>query len=93
MAPKTQGPEQHLAPAAAAARARTQRPRKHLAVHAAELALEPRLQILRRYRRPLLLRLEHPHRSALENHVHRTPRLGHRGLINLRIGITWALFQ
>ena len=27
-------------------------------------------------RRPLLLRLEHAHRSTLENHVHRSPRLG-----------------
>ena len=35
----------------------------------------------------LLLRLEHPHRSALENHVHRTPRLGNHGLLNVRIGI------
>jgi hypothetical protein len=40
--------------------------------------------------------LEHPHRSALENHVHRTPRLGNHGLLNVRIGITklvstWAL--
>jgi hypothetical protein len=32
--------------------------------------------------------LEHPHRSALENHVHRTPRLGNHGLLNVRIGIT-----
>jgi hypothetical protein len=31
--------------------------------------------------------LEHPHRSALENHVHRTPRLGNHGLLNVRIGI------
>ena len=37
------GPKQYLAPAAATARARAQRPRKHLAVHAAELALEPYL--------------------------------------------------
>jgi hypothetical protein len=46
------------------------------------------LQILRRYRRSLLLRLEHPHRSALENHVHRTPRLGNHELLNVRIGIS-----
>ena len=39
-----QGPEQHLLDAAAAARARTQRPGKHLAVHAPELAVEPRVQ-------------------------------------------------
>jgi hypothetical protein len=62
-----------IAPAAAAACAGTQSPRKHLAVHATELAVEPNLQILRRHRRSLLLRLEHADRSALENHVHRTP--------------------
>jgi hypothetical protein len=37
---------------------------------------------------PLLLRLEHAHRSALEDHVHRAPRLGERGLLNVRIGIS-----
>src|SRR6266704_2278630 len=34
-----------------------------------------------------LLRLEHAHRSAVENHVHRPPRLGSRRSLNLRIGI------
>ncbi len=63
-------------------------PRKHLAVHAPELAVEPYLQILRRHRRSLLLRMEHTDRSALENHVHRTPRLGGRRSLNLRIGIS-----
>jgi hypothetical protein len=38
----------------------------------------------------LLLRLEHAPRSALEDHVHRAPRLGERGLLNVRIGITHA---
>src|SRR5262249_6685147 len=47
-------------------------------------------QILRRHRRSLLLRLEHPHRSAVENHVHRPPRLGSRRSLNLRIGIKRA---
>ena len=61
--------------------------RKYLAVHAGELAVEPHLQILRRHRRPLLLRLEHAHRSALENHVHRSPRLGSRRSLIVRIGI------
>ena len=75
-AERPQGSKQYLAPAAAAALARTQPPRKHLAVHASELAVQPHLQILRRHRRSLLLRLEHPYRSALENHVHRPPRLG-----------------
>jgi len=27
--------------------------------------------------------LEHPHRSALENHVNRSPRLGNHGLLNV----------
>jgi hypothetical protein len=36
---------------------------------------------------PLLPCLEHPHRSAVEDHVHRTARLGQRGLLNVRIGI------
>jgi len=58
--------------------------RKYLAVHAAELAVEPNFQILRRHRRSLLLRLEHAHRSAVENHVHRAPRLGSRRSPNLR---------
>src|SRR5262249_51234670 len=82
------GSKQHLALTAPATRTRTQRPRKYLAVHAAELVVEPNFQILRRYRRSLLLRLEHAHRSAVENHVHRPPRLGSRRSLNLRIGIT-----
>src|SRR6266705_3134364 len=88
---RRQGPRgaaQHLAPAAAAARARAKQPRKYLAVHAPELAVEPHLQILRRHRRSLLLRLEHPHRSALENHVHRLPRLGDRRSLFVRVGIS-----
>src|SRR5207245_2158037 len=80
-------PEQYLAPAVATTRSRTQRPGKCLAVHASELVVKPDLQIIRRYRRPLLLRLEHAHRSTLEDHVHRAPRLGERGLLNVRIGI------
>src|SRR6266699_4046725 len=82
-----QGSKQHLALAAPATRTRTQRPRKYLAIHAAELVVEPNFPILRRYRRSLLLRLEYAHRSAVENHVHRPPRLGSRRSLNLRIGI------
>src|ERR1700694_5419594 len=88
MGQNSQGAEQHHSDAAAAARARTQWPGKHLAVYAAELALKSDLQILRRYRRSLLLRLEHPHRSALENHVHRAPRLDNHGSLNVSIGIS-----
>src|SRR6516162_6069728 len=82
-----EGPKQHVVDATAAARTRTQRPGKHLAVHATELAFQPGFQILRRHRRPLLLRLEHAYRSALENHVRRTPRLGNRRSFYVRIGI------
>ena len=57
-------------------------------VHAAKLAVESGVQIIRRYCGPLLLCLEHAHRSALEHHVHRSPRLGKRGLSNVRIGIS-----
>ena len=85
---RSQDSHQPIAPAAAAACAGAQPPRKHLAVHATELAVQSHLQILRRYRRSLLLRLEHADRSALENHVHRTPRLGNRRSANLRVGIT-----
>src|SRR5262249_1535904 len=58
-----QAPKHHLPLAPPATLARTQRPRKYLAIHAAELAVEPNFQILRRHRRSLLLRLEHAHRS------------------------------
>src|SRR5499433_1718649 len=85
------GSEQHLTRAAAAARTRTQRPGKHLAVHASELVVKPDFQILRRYRRPLLLRLEHTHRPTLEDYVHRATRLGSSRSLNLRIGISPAL--
>src|SRR6516164_4248746 len=83
-----EGPAQHLAAAIAAAFARAEQPGEHLAVHAPKLAVKPRLQILRRHRRSLLLRLEHPHRPAVEDHVNRASRLGlHRSII-LRIGIS-----
>src|SRR5262249_9451407 len=63
-------------------------PGKHLAVHASELVVKPDFQILRRYRRPLLLRLEHTHRPTLEDYVHRATRLGSSRSLNLRIGIS-----
>src|ERR1700682_1320718 len=69
-------PRQHHALAVAAEIARAQSGREHLAIHARQLALAPRLQILRRHPRPLLLRLEQAHRHALENHDHRDQRLG-----------------
>src|SRR4029434_6872030 len=88
MAPSSGGSQQRLARAAAAACTRAQRSGKYLAVHASELAVQPDFQILRRYRRPLLLRLEHTHRPTLEDHVHRATRLGSSRSLNLRIGIS-----
>jgi len=37
--------------------------------------------------RHTLLRLEYAYQSAVENHVHRAPRLDSRRSLNLRIGI------
>ena len=65
---------------------------RDVAIHAGELAVEPHLQILRRNRRSLLLRLEYAHRSTLENHVHRSPRLGSRRSLIVRVGITPQLY-
>src|SRR6266446_443939 len=86
-----QGPAQHLAAPAASAFARAQSPGKHLAVHAPELAVKSHLQILRRYRRPLLLCLEYADRPTLENHVHCSARLGNRASVAVRIGISSLL--
>src|ERR1017187_3558468 len=61
--------------------ARTEPDRKHLAVHARQLALQPRVHIWRGYRRSLLRRLEQARRTALAHHVHRSTRLGPRVVI------------
>src|SRR4051812_38768695 len=74
-----QGPRragQPHAGAAAGPSARIEPGREHLAVLARQLVVEPRVRLLRRHRRPLLLRVEPPHRPALDHHVHRPPRLG-----------------
>src|SRR4051795_4171478 len=74
-----QGPRRARQPhAGAAARpsARVEPGRDHLAVLARQLVVEPRVRLLPRHRRSLLRRLEPPHRPALDNHVHRPPRLG-----------------
>src|SRR5262249_3709307 len=49
---------------------------------ARKLALEPRVQIIRRSRRPLLRGLEQARRSALAHHVHRIAPMGPRVLIS-----------
>ena len=68
--------------AAAAEIPRAQPGRERLAVHARQLALQPRLQILRRSRRPLLRGMEQARRSALAHHVHRIAPMGARVLIS-----------
>ena len=70
------GAGQHHASALAAEIARTQPGREHLAVHPRQLALEPGLHVLSGYPRPLLLRLEQPHRTALGHHVDRATKMG-----------------
>ena len=62
--------------------ARTQPGRECLAIHARQLAVEQDLQVLRRHRRPLLLRLEQAHRPTLAHHVNRPQRLGSRVVSN-----------
>src|SRR3954468_13811070 len=62
--------------AAARPSARIEPGREHRAFSARELVVEPRVRLLPRHRRPLLRRLEPPHRPALAHHVHRPPRLG-----------------
>src|ERR1700733_3160706 len=50
--------------------------REHLAIRPRQLALQPRVLLLRQYPRPLLRCLEQTRRSAVDHHVHRTARLG-----------------
>ena len=72
----------HQPPVPAAPLARTQPGREHLAVHARQLAVKPRLQELRRYRRTLLPSVKRTRQPAMEDHVNRHARLGARVLIN-----------
>src|SRR5262245_1943878 len=44
-------------------------PGKYIAIHAPELVVKPDFQSFRRYRRPLLIRLENTHRLILGDHV------------------------
>src|SRR3954470_12456649 len=78
MAPR-QGPRRARQPhagAPASPSARVEPRREHLAVLARQLVVEPRVRLLRRHRRPLLLCVEPPYRPALDHHVHRPPGLG-----------------
>src|ERR1022692_1044952 len=76
------GYRQHHHSPRAAEIPRAQPGRERLAVHARQLALKPRLQILRRSRRSLLRGMEQARRSTLADHDHRIARLGERVLIN-----------
>jgi hypothetical protein len=67
---------QHHASAVAAKITGTEPGGKHMAVQARQLAVQPRLQILRPYRRIVLRCLEQPHRPTVENNVHRTQKMG-----------------
>src|SRR5262249_7101221 len=73
---------QHHHHSAATEMPRAKPGRKRLAVHARKLALEPRVQIIRRSRRPLLRGLEQARRSALAHHVHRIAPMGPPVLIS-----------
>ena len=75
-------PAQHHAFALAAKVSRAEPRGEYLAVHTRQLAVQPGFQIIRRYRRPVLRGLEQPHRSAVENHVHRATQMGSWVLIN-----------
>jgi hypothetical protein len=48
---------------------RTQPRRKHLVIYARKLAIKPRLQIIRGYRRPLLLYLENTAQPPMDKHI------------------------
>jgi hypothetical protein len=60
----------------------TQPGRKHLAVHPRELALQPRVSLLRRHPRALLLCMEQARRPAMDHHVDRSARMGISVLIS-----------
>src|SRR3569833_1648179 len=68
---RAENPCQHHYRPAASQMPRTQSARECLAVHARKLAVEPRLHILRKHPRSLLLRLENPPRATL---AHLLPR-------------------
>ncbi len=79
---QTSSARQHHHPAVAAKGARTEPGREPLAVHARQLALQPRLPIPRSDRRSVLRGLEPAARPALAHHVHRTARLGSCMIVN-----------
>jgi len=68
--------------ASAAQVPRTQSGGECVAVHARQLVVEPHLPIIRRHRRPLLLRMEQARRSTMANYVYRLTKVGSWVVIN-----------
>ena len=66
----------NITPISAFARARTEPRRKHLAVPARQLALQPRLRKRRRHHRRGMRGLAKAHRPARNDYLHRDARLG-----------------
>lgn len=79
---QARGPCQHQHRRLARQVPRAEPDREHLAVHARQLALQPRLHLLRQHRRPLLRGMEQAGRSALAHHDDRTQTMGSSVLIN-----------
>ncbi len=79
---KASGAEQHHDPAFAAQSAGAQSGREHLAVHARQLALKSRLQVLQGDPRPVLPGLEQARRATMDHNVDRQAGMGSSVLIN-----------
>ncbi len=89
----TENPQRHHPNLSATPLARTQSGRKHMAIYTRQLAIQQGLRHLRRHRRGQLRGLEPPYRQALENHVHRTEKMGARRLIIRAVGIRRCVFR
>ena len=89
----TENPQKHHPNLPATPLARTQSGRKHMAIYTRQLAIQQGLRHLRRHRRGQLRGLEPPYRQALENHVHRTEKMGARRLIIRAVGIRRCVFR
>ena len=62
--------------------------RFHLAVHARQLAFQPRLRNLRRHHRGGVRGVEQTHRIARHDHVNWNARLGARGSMQMTVGMS-----
>ena len=82
---ETQYPEKHHADLAAFPLARTEPGRKHLAISARQLAVQPRLRNLRRHHRRRLRRLAKAHRAPRRSHQSECAI----GLISVNLNSRW----